>query len=307
MRIQGPGGSVPSVKPAEPAKTTETPAPPQPEQTPERAAGQTGGAPTLKESEQRLDAQMLKSQLSSAPVSFTPLPDDKKVQQAVDTIRNAMSYGVLDWEVTPADVRTALDALKGLSGEEQATALSQLHADGTLNKLIEETIEAGQKEGRPAYLIELSGMLRDNASAVAGDKLGEDGSKAMAEVLKTGLQSALETTAEGAKLDQLGAVLQIYTLVEGVGNAIELATDRGKRQTICDYMYNMLEGWETGKSEQFGANFAGLVNEVRATGVATGPLAGAGAGLADLLPQGPEIRVAINQLQQAIGGVRNSY
>jgi hypothetical protein len=103
--------------------------------------------------------------------------DPKKVEDAVNSIRQSLSEGVLDWDVTHGDLRNIENTFRNLNAEEANQVFERL-ADGDIQKWVGELNGLNgsySREEKQRLFAELAGKLNGANLARLTRTLGDDG------------------------------------------------------------------------------------------------------------------------------------
>lgn len=130
------------------------------------------GADTL-----RIGLFNLLPQDGGTPRTPPPTADPKKVEDAVNSIKNSLSEGLTDWDVTHGDLNNIRDTFKNLNAEEANQVMSRL-SDGDIQKWADELsgLNGGySREEKQQLFNELAGKLSGANLARIAKALGDDG------------------------------------------------------------------------------------------------------------------------------------
>src|SRR5215204_3637485 len=106
-----------------------------------------------------------------------PAADPKKVEDAVNSIKQSLSEGFLDWDVTHGDLNNIRDTFKNLNAEE-ANQVFQRLSDDDLQKWVDELNGLNgsfSREEKQQLFGELAGKLNGANLARLARVLGSDG------------------------------------------------------------------------------------------------------------------------------------
>lgn len=150
-----------------------------------------------------------------------PTVDPKKVEDAVNSIKNSLSEGFLDWDVTHGDLENIQQQFQGLNAEEANQAFGQL-SDGDLQKWVGELNGLNgsySREEKQQLFNELAGKLNGANLARLATALGNDNGDAAALGRAIGQNSSAQTKVDFVR-NMAGSVERSRGASEAVAEVI---------------------------------------------------------------------------------------